>query len=377
MNVFVALAPARLRRAAASALLVFAVAACAAVAHAHQLQVEPLAVVLRPQQTFVSAEFSGNVQDITQSINVEDGEKRGDGFAPAAEKRAQAYVNQHFLLKQDGRTLAGTLVSLRQQGDLDPTHARFHLTMRYPRPGGANAARPFTVTSTLADYLPNALTTVSVTGLQRNLKTGEATTIDPSAFAVNLLTNVRDFFALGVEHIFSGPDHILFILALLLVSPTLKSLIKTLTGFTIAHSITLILSTLGVFTVDARIVDVVVALSIVYVGLENIFLKSTRHRFWVASGFGLVHGLAFAGNLRDAGLPEGSALFWSLLSFNGGVEAAQVMICAAAFPLLMLWKRNTEARQKYGGLPWPSVVRVASTGVVIAGAYWLLQRVVG
>jgi hydrogenase/urease accessory protein HupE len=194
------------------------------------------------------------------------------------------------------------------------------------------------------------------------LKAGEATTIDPSALASNLLRNVRDFLALGVVHIFEGIDHVLFILGLLLVSTSLRGLVKTLTGFTIAHSITLILSTLSVITPPARLVDTLVALSIVYVGLENILrntadAKGTDHRFWIASGFGLVHGFAFATNLREAGLPEGSALFWSLLSFNVGVEIAQVTIAAAAFPLLLLWKRSTEQRQRYGGMPWTSVVR--------------------
>jgi TctA family transporter len=162
-----------------------------------------------------------------------------------------------------------------------------------------------------------------------------------------------------------------------MVSENLKQLIKTLTGFTIAHSITLVLTTIGVFHVNARIVDIFVALSIVYIGVENLFVKSLKHRFWIASGFGLVHGFAFASNLRDAGLPEGNALFWSLLSFNLGVETAQVIICATAFPLLMLWKRDIERHARGGSLTWPTIVRIASCGIILIGGKWLIERLLG
>lgn len=357
------------------AALLMALPALGRPARAHQLQVEPVAVVIRPQENFIHAEFAGNVQDITQipGAMASGADRQGDGFTPAFEKRLEAYLNENFVLRQNGTVLPGTITSLRQKSEIDPTRARFRLFLRYAK--AANG--PLSITSTLFDYLPNALTTVNVGGFQRNLRPGESAAVDPSALAVNLLTNVRDFLLLGMVHIFEGMDHVLFILALLLVAPSLKSLIKTLTGFTIAHSITLILSTLGVITLPGRAVEIFVALSIVYVGLENLRGGTGRHRFWIASGFGLVHGFAFAQNLREAGLPEGNGLFWSLLSFNLGVETAQVLICLAAFPLLMLWKRGTERRQKYGGMTWKSVVRTASLGVVIAGGYWLLQRVLG
>ena len=349
------------------------------VVQAHVVQVEPVEAIIRPRGDFLNAEFSGNIQDITTGVNVQDNERVGDHFTRGVEKRVEEYVNQHFVLEQKGTKLKGKLVALHYQSGLDPTQARYQMIFHYPRRVQVTGAKeaPYTFTSTLYDYLPNALIMVNIGGLQRKLASGQTVTVDPNALISNLLQNILDFWKMGVEHIFTGPDHILFILALLLVSPTLKSLIKTLTGFTIAHSITLILSTLSIITISPKLVDVCVALSIVYVGVENIFLKSTKHRFWIASGFGLVHGLAFANNLRDAGLPEGSALFWSLLAFNLGVETAQVLICCAAFPLLMAWKRSTEQRAKYGGMTWQNVVVTASGGVVLAGTYWLIQRAFG
>ncbi|MDX1931613.1 MAG: HupE/UreJ family protein [Capsulimonadales bacterium] len=352
-------------------------------AGAHQFQVEPVSVTIRPQATFIHVEFVGNVQDITQAVTVQDSEKRGDEFAPEVLQRMTEYLNGHLFISQNGEALPATVTVLRFQSGLDPTQARFRMVARYPRAIVSKDAEkaPITITSNLFDYLPNAVSMVTVSGLVHKLVSGDPTknsaTIDPSAFASNLFRNIRDFLILGAEHIVTGPDHILFILAFLLVAPNLPSLIRTLTGFTIAHSITLVLSTLGIVQFDARIVDIAVAASIVYVGAENFFLKDMNRRFWVASGFGLVHGLAFAGNLRDAGLPEGSALFWSLLSFNLGVEIAQVILCLIAFPLVTLWRTGVEKRARSGAMTWPAVIRVTSAGVIIAGVYWLIQRAFG
>lgn len=345
-------------------------------AQAHQEQVEPVGVRIRPQEQFFTAEFTGNVQDITQipGVTLEDN-IRGE-FTRDQKQRLQDYVNERFAITQGGTPIPGALTAVEQESDLDPTRARFRMVLRYPKePSAADA--PFTITTTLFDYLPNARTIVTVGSTPRTLLPGQSTTIDPAAFATNLARTVWTFLVSGAEHIAGGPDHLLFILGLLIVSPSLKDLIKTLTGFTLAHSITLILSALSVITLPERLVEVFVALSIIYVGVENLFLKNTQRRIWIASAFGLVHGFAFAGNLREYGLPEGAALFWSLLSFNLGVELAQVVICAVAFPLLMWWKGGVSHRAKYGGMPWQSVVRVASMAVVVAGSYWLLQTVMG
>jgi hydrogenase/urease accessory protein HupE len=347
-------------------------------ADAHPLQVEPVAIEIRAQDSFFAVVYKGNVQDITQipGYTLGSEERIGDRFPKPFEEALQKYINEKFLLQEGENKIAGTITDLRYEPGVDVTKARFHLAMRYER--GADKGKPLTLWSSLFDYLPNALTTVTVGGFQRNFKPGDPPqTVDPSNTASNLFTNVVNFLKEGCVHIFQGPDHILFILALLMVSTSLKSLIKTLTGFTVAHSITLILSTLNIITLNPRLVDILVAVSIIYVGAENIFAKNLKHRFWIASGFGLVHGMAFAQNLRDIGLPEGNALFWSLLSFNLGVEAAQVIICCLAFPLMMIWKTSTEKRAAYGGMSWETVVKFASIGVIIAGGYWLMQRAFG
>jgi hydrogenase/urease accessory protein HupE len=217
-------------------------------------------------------------------------------------------------------------------------------------------------------------------GTTQRLKTGNQATINPSDMATNLMRNVQQFLISGMEHIFTGPDHMLFIFAFLLATTSFKSIIKTLTGFTIAHSVTLVLTTLGILSFPARLVDVIVALSIVFVGVENIIglrkESEFKKRFWVATGFGFIHGFAFAGNLKDMGLPEGSALIWSLLSFNLGVETAQVLICCLAFPLLLLWRKDTEKRRG-SSMNWKSIQLMLSGLIAGAGLVWMFQRLFG
>ncbi len=352
--------------------------------HAHQFQVEPIVAVLRPQEKWLYAEFTGNVQDITQSVEAKPEDRRGDGFTTDVEQRVLAYFNERFLVEQGGEVGPAQWVSLTHQGGLDPTVSRFRLALRYPRPEGSNGASEIRVTNRMLDYLPNSRVILSTGGLNRSLAYGDTTSYEPGAFAVNLWRNIRDFAVLGGEHIFTGPDHMLFIVALLLVASSFRSLVKTLTGFTIAHSITLVLSALSIVVPDSRIVDIIVALSIVYVGAENIFLSrkalregkeiSAAHRFWVSSGFGLIHGFGFSGVLREIGLPEGAARFWSLLSFNVGVEIAQVLLCAAAFPLVLAWRRSILRRGAVGARQWTQNLTVASALVILAGGKWLVER---
>lgn len=346
---------------------------------AHKMQVEPVVVTLRPQTTFITVEMSGNGEDVIQAVQVRDAEREGnDGLAAEVEARLETYVNNKLTLEQGGQKLRGTITKLNywRPDSMDYTKSRFDMLFRYERDPQL-ADKPFRVKNDLFDYLPNAEAILSVRGIQQRIGTGKTIDFDPSAVSANLARNIREFAVMGMEHIFSGPDHMLFILALLLTAPTFKVLVKTLTGFTIAHSITLILSALSVMVLPSRLVDIVVALSIIYVGAENIYLRdANRYRFFVAAGFGLVHGFGFSYTLREIGLPE-QGLAWCLLSFNLGVEIAQVMVCALAFPLLMHLKKRTEHQAQYGGANWPKVVTVMSWGVIAAGAYWMVQRVTG
>ena len=180
---------------------------------------------------------------------------------------------------------------------------------------------------------------------------------------------VRTFVLQGIHHIFIGPDHILFIVGLLLLGGSLVRLLKIVTAFTIAHSITLVLATLRIVQPPARLVEPMIALSIVYVGVET--LLALRHpRDWrarIAFLFGFVHGFGFAGVLREFGLPSG-ALGWSLASFNIGVEIGQACIVLAVAPPLALLRTQRPALAR-------RVVQFGATGIILAGAWWFIERV--
>ncbi|GGA84345.1 HupE/UreJ family protein [Puia dinghuensis] len=176
------------------------------------------------------------------------------------------------------------------------------------------------------------------------------------------------YLKLGYQHILPlGLDHILFVLSLFLLSPRIKPVIGQATAFTIAHSVTLALAMYHVITPPARIVESLIAISILYVALENIFsprLKKTR--IGIVFLFGLVHGMGFAGALGQLGLPPNAYLL-SLVMFNVGVELGQMTVIVAAFLLVGKW---------FGGKPWYRQRVVIPLSVLIAGiaAFWTIQR---
>ena len=174
------------------------------------------------------------------------------------------------------------------------------------------------------------------------------------------------FFRLGFEHILTGVDHLLFLLALILRGGSIGSLLAIVTAFTVAHSITLALAVLNVVSPPAWLVEPVIALSIVYVAAENIFLERAASRRWAVSfAFGLVHGFGFASALLDLELPT-ATLVGSLLSFNLGVEAGQAMVIAVLLPALM-WLRRVNWEHR--------AVTTLSALVLTAGLAFLIERV--
>ncbi len=169
------------------------------------------------------------------------------------------------------------------------------------------------------------------------------------------------FLLLGVEHILSGWDHLLFLLGLLLRGGGWLSLAKIITAFTLAHSITLALAVLDVVVLPDRLVEAVIALSIAFVAAENLFLSPVVSRRWLVSlCFGLVHGFGFSSALRELGLPT-HGLLLSLFGFNAGVEVGQALVVALALPALML-VRKTRWEQR---VIWSSSLAILFVGVIL------------
>jgi uncharacterized membrane protein YidH (DUF202 family) len=172
------------------------------------------------------------------------------------------------------------------------------------------------------------------------------------------------FITLGIEHILTGYDHILFLVSLLLLGGTLGNLVKLVTAFTIAHSITLTLAVLNLVTAPPALIESLVALSIVYVASENLWCKEAKHRWFVTFCFGLVHGLGFARILQDMNL-TGSDLAISLISFNLGVELGQIGIVTLAF-LMLKWLRQFQWHRRFQ--------RMISWMMIAIGLIWFLER---
>jgi hydrogenase/urease accessory protein HupE len=186
--------------------------------------------------------------------------------------------------------------------------------------------------------------------------------------------NMREYVALGFHHIVLGVDHLLFVLGLLLIVRGRMMLLKTITAFTLAHSLTLAVATLGFASVPLEPLNAAIALSILFLGPEVVRAwrgeTSLTIRFpWiVAFAFGLLHGFGFATGLSTAGVPAGE-LPWALLFFNIGVELGQLAFVALCFALVRAW-RILE-------VSWPAwALRVPGYVVGVCGAYWTIQRVV-
>jgi hydrogenase/urease accessory protein HupE len=182
------------------------------------------------------------------------------------------------------------------------------------------------------------------------------------------------YLGLGIEHILTGIDHLLFVLALMLLTTGTWRLLKTVTAFTVAHSITLALATLGLVHVPSKPVEAVIALSIVYVAAEILHARrgriglAARMPWIVAFTFGLLHGFGFAGALSEVGLPAGQIPV-ALLFFNLGVEAGQVLFIAAVLALVAVARRVRVAWPRWAELVPPYVI--GSVAMV-----WVIQRVI-
>jgi hypothetical protein len=180
---------------------------------------------------------------------------------------------------------------------------------------------------------------------------------------------IAAFLGSGIWHIFTGYDHVLFLLGLHLVSPGLRETLKIVTAFTVSHTITLTLAATGVFTLSPAIVEPAIALTIVYVGVENLWKPHPTGRWITAFFFGFIHGFGFAGALGES-LSLGGLDRWAfaaaLLSFNLGVEVGQAAVVTALAPFWV-------------GVRWVPmrhrVVQVGSLLISLAGAFWFVTRV--
>jgi HupE / UreJ protein len=241
------------------------------------------------------------------------------------------------------------------------THTTLELTYTWSQP-----VTGLTINYNL--FLPNVstarcLATVMQGGQTRNL----VFTPEQQEFALidhSIWQQISSFVLLGIEHILTGYDHVLFLISLLMLGGGWHYLLKVVTAFTISHSVTLSLAVLDIVTLPVRFVESAIALTIVYVAAENFWRKGLRGRWLLTFIFGLIHGLGFAGVLKEIHVDH-SNLAVSLASFNVGVEIGQIVIVSIVFIVL-------RTIQKY---PWELTLRRFLSGCVVAmGLFWFVQR---
>lgn len=221
---------------------------------------------------------------------------------------------------------------------------------RMPNAGAKKISRPYAMAVPVG---PNTEKNTSVSAVAAK-----------APAARSLLTNIGEFIVLGIEHILTGYDHIAFLLALIVIGLSIREVLKIITAFTVAHSITLLLAAMQVVSLNSRIVESVIAFSICFVALENLYRKKVNYRWLVTFGFGLVHGFGFASVLQELIVGK-SNLLVSVVSFNLGVEVGQLMIFLVLLPVLYLLKNKFEFRKVTIGV---------SLAIFLLGFTWLIER---
>ena len=279
-------------------------------------------------------------------------------------KAVQDYINSHINLYADSTKVEGTIENSDVETINDRQFAVINLNYRLEQ-------KPQKLILDYNMFLDDSdpshanYATIKLDGKQqeavlsyesRELAIGEVT----------FMQSATQFLLLGLEHIFTGYDHILFVISLLFGAKTFKNILSLVTAFTIAHSFTLILATLEIVQLPGRFVESAIALSIIYVALINIFSPDSKHQPWLAFGFGLIHGFGFAGILSEMRL-DGNHLATSLLSFNIGIEIGQLIIVSVIFPILLWVKKLT-----FKPVKW--VIPGASVAILAFGLVWFFER---
>jgi hydrogenase/urease accessory protein HupE len=308
-----------------------------------------------------------HVFDVARDLGIDSAQLLDSAFAGANASRVAALLRPRFQIDADRQPLLCEPAS-----GVDVIAERDSLKLRFACPLRQSAG-VVTAQALMFPYDPSHQTFLNI--YERGALTSQAildrsrTTFEYfSGTRQGTLAVIRKFVPAGVHHILIGPDHLLFLIGLLLLGGPIRRLLVVVTAFTIAHSITLSVAALSILSPPARIIEPAIALSIVYVGADNLLVRGGRDvRAWIALTFGLIHGFGFASVLREMDLP-GRALGWSLFSFNLGVEIGQLVVVAGvASAIAALWSRSEAAGRQFAF--------AGSLVVIAAGAFWFVQRV--
>jgi hypothetical protein len=335
------------------------------VARAHAVGVSSAEYVL--DGSVLRGDFGLSTRELARWLPALDTD--GDGVISADEMAAgRARAAGPFLgglvVTADGKPCTGTLDHAWAMDDEGSAVFRFHYTCPQV-PGQLTLSLP------LLDQLGPAHRTMA-----RLYRAGKAQTtvldrahptwtLDGGGAKSSAVGMAWSMVKLGIEHILTGADHLVFLFGLILVGGRLRSLIGVVSAFTLAHSITLALAALSIFAPSPRLVEPAIALSIAYVGIENLFVHDASKRWRITFPFGLIHGFGFAGALREIALPH-AQIPVALVSFNLGVEIGQLAVLSVALPLVVTVRRA----------PWfgDRGVKTLSVAIAIGGAVLFVVR---
>ncbi len=337
----------------------------AAPALAHPVPFSYLDVVLQPGM--IEGSLTVHIYDLAHDLQIAPMERLLDSSLVSERETAiHNLLTPRFGVATDGRPLHPEW--LRWEILKERQSVRFHF--RY---SSATAPGVVSISAKMFTYDPQHQTFVNVyerdtLTSQMILDINHTQTEYFAGTRQGELAVIRKFIPAGIHHILIGPDHLLFLVGLLLLGGSLRRLAMVVTSFTIAHSVTLSLAALNILSPPARIIEPAIALSIVYVGADNLLAQGGRDvRAWIAFTFGFIHGFGFASVLREMELPS-RALGWSLFSFNFGVEIGQLLVVVpVALAFAVIRSRSEWARRR--------LVYTGSIVVIAAGSFWFVQRV--
>ena len=343
-----------------------------AVAQAHQVNLSTARVELRPDRMVaVEVALKGSDADRLAGTEIFDAQK--DRVDPAKVAAAAApiaaYVVAHIAVTgTDGAPCQGGPAEVVADGDGVVVRSTFACR---------DVAGELVYHSTVLTAGDRTARQVVLIGAGENapqaLLDAAHTSVTISAAAPPLWSTMQRYLVAGIEHIFLGYDHVAFLVAIVLWAQRLWPVIKIVTAFTLAHSVTLSLAALQIVAIPRAIVEPAIAASIVFVAVENFFSRNVDSRWRVTFVFGLIHGFGFAGALREIGLPT-NAVVTALAAFNIGVEIGQVAIVSIVVPALIVLDRLA-AVDKAKPVRAAPLVYALSAFITALGGYWFVTRV--
>jgi hydrogenase/urease accessory protein HupE len=341
-------------------------------AQAHQVNLSTARVELRPDRSVaVQVALKGSDADRLAGTQIYDAQKdlTDPAKVAASARPIAAYVSAHVgVAGTDGKDCGRGAPEVMPDGDGVIVRIAFSCQ---------DVPGDLVYRSTVLTASDKSARQVVLIGAGENapqaLLDDTHSTLTISAPAPSVWSTMQRYLVTGIEHIFLGYDHIAFLVAIVLWARRLVPVIKVVTAFTIAHSITLSLAALQIVVIPSAIVEPAIAASIIFVAVENFFSRNVDGRWKVTFAFGLIHGFGFAGALQEMGLPA-NAVVPALAAFNIGVEIGQVAIVSIVVPALILLDRAFAA-DRTKPVRAAALVYTLSAVITVLGSYWLVTRV--